>query len=79
MGMPLVQIDDRRGPYDNIQTCYIRGAEIIKDVNSGKFPPIIHAQAFCVDKAAKVPEKKVWPPKVNINLERSGYFLQKAL
>ena len=31
----------------------------IKDLNSGKFPPIIHAQAFCVDKTAKVPEKKV--------------------
>ena len=59
MGMPLVQIDDQRGPYENIQICYTRGAEVIKDLNSGKFPPIIHAQAFCVDKTAKVPEKKV--------------------
>ena len=59
MGMPLVQIDDQRGPYDNIQTYYMRGAEVIKDLNSGKFSPIMHAQAFCVDKAAKVPEEKV--------------------
>ena len=59
MGMPLVQIDDQRGPYENIQICYTRGAEVIKDLNSGKFPPIIHAQAFCVDKTAKVPEEKV--------------------
>ena len=59
MGMPLVQIDDQRGPYKDIQTCYTRGAEVIKDLNSGKFPPIIHAQAFCVDKTAKVPEEKV--------------------
>ena len=58
MGMPLVQIDDRRGPYENIQICYTRGAEVIKDLH-GKFPPIIHAQAFCVDKTAKVAEKKV--------------------
>ena len=59
MGMPLVQIDDQRGPYDNIQTYYTRGAEVIKDLNSGKISPIMHAQAFCVDKAAKVPEEKV--------------------
>ena len=50
MGIPLVQIDDQRGPYENIQTCYIRCAEVIKDLNSGKFP-IILAQAFCVDKS----------------------------
>ena len=31
MGMPLVQIDDQRGPYENIQTCYTRGAEVIKE------------------------------------------------
>ena len=58
MGMPMVQIDDQRGPYKDIQTCYSRGAEVIKNIN-GKFPPIIQFQAFCVDKAAKVPEKKV--------------------
>ena len=49
MGMPLVQIDDQRGPYENIQICYTRGAEVIKDLNSGKFPPIIHTQALCLD------------------------------
>jgi hypothetical protein len=50
MGMPMIQIDDKRGPYVDLNECYTRGAIIIKDItSSGRFPPIISAQAFCID------------------------------
>ena len=51
LGMPgLVQLDDKRGPYPEIGQCYFRGGEMIKDiVSSGKFLPIVHTQALCLD------------------------------
>ena len=71
----LVQIDDQRGPYPDIAQCYHRGSVMIRDVVSpvGKFPPVVHAQALCIDKdhtkkkpsvidkpkKSKVPEEKV--------------------
>ena len=51
LGMPgLIQLDDQRGPYPEIGQCYHRGSVMIKDiVSSGKFPPIVHTQALCLD------------------------------
>jgi|TARA_R100001086_G_scaffold106599_1_gene53656 hypothetical protein len=50
LGMPMVQLDDKRGPYPNLEICYHRGAVMIKDVfMAGKFPPIIQYQVLCVD------------------------------
>ena len=51
LGLPgLIQLDDQRGPYTEIGQCYHRGSVMIKDiVGSGKFPPIIHTQALCLD------------------------------
>jgi hypothetical protein len=50
LGMPMVQLDDKRGPYPNLEICYHRGAVMIKDVvMAGKFPPIIQFQVLCVD------------------------------
>ena len=51
LGMPgLIQLDDQRGPYPEIGQCYVRGSAMIKDiVGSGKFPPIVHTQALCLD------------------------------
>ena len=46
----LIQLDDQRGLYSEIGQCYHRGSVMIKDiVDSGKFPPIIHTQALCLD------------------------------
>ena len=46
----MVQLDDKRGPYPNLEICYHRGAVMIKDVvMAGKFPPIIQYQVLCVD------------------------------
>ena len=75
LGMPgLIQLDDQRGPYGDIGQCYVRGSVMIRDVvaSGGKFSPVIHAQALCIDKdhtkkkpssskpqKPKVPEKKV--------------------
>ena len=59
MGLPMVQIDDQRGPYPHLPQCYQRGSVMINDViTSGKFPPVIHAQALCIDS-----EKKEVPGK----------------
>ena len=76
----LVQLDDQRGPYPEITQCYHRGSVMIKDIvsSASKFPPIVHAQALCIDKdhtkkkpsaiekpkKPEVPEDNVWPPKV---------------
>ena len=51
MGLPgLIQLDDKRGPYSSVNDCYIRGSIMIKEiVSSGKFPPILHTQALCLD------------------------------
>ena len=51
LGIPgLIQLDDKRGPYSDIGQCYHRGSVMIKDiVSSGKFPPIVHTQALCLD------------------------------
>ena len=51
LGLPgLVQLDDQRGPYPEIGQCYLRGSVMTKEiVGSGKFPPIIHTQALCLD------------------------------
>ena len=51
LGLPgLIQLDDQRGPYTEIGQCYHRGSVMIKDiVGSGKFPPIVHTQALCLD------------------------------
>ena len=62
LGLPgLVQIDDQRGPYPEIGQCYQRGSVMIKDiVSSGKFPPIVHTQALCLDtKNIKKPSSKI--------------------
>ena len=58
LGMPMVQIDDKRGPYPNLEICYHRGAVMIKDVvTAGKFPPIVQFQALCVDNRRRPMEK----------------------
>jgi len=57
LGMPMVQIDDKRGPYPNLEICYHRGAEMIKDVTAGKFPPIVQFQVLCVDNRRRPMEK----------------------
>ena len=51
MGMPgLIQLDDNRGPYSDINQCYVRGSIMIKDVvSTNKFPPIVNTQALCLD------------------------------
>ena len=51
LGLPdLIQLDNQRGPYTEIGQCYHRGSAMIKDiVGSGKFPPIVHTQALCLD------------------------------
>ena len=51
LGLPgLIQLDDQRGPYPEIGQCYLRGSVMIKDIiSSGKFPPIVHTQALCLD------------------------------
>ena len=56
----LIQLDDQRGPYSDISQCYHRGSVMIKDiVSSGKFPPIVHTQALCLDtKNIKKPSTK---------------------
>jgi hypothetical protein len=68
MGMPMIQIDDKRGPYVDLNECYTRGAIIIKDItSSGRFPPIIQAQAFCIDtERSRKPsvEKQKTPEKI---------------
>ena len=64
-GLPvLVQLYDKRGPYPVVQQCYIRGSEMIKDiVSSGKFPPIIHTQALCIN-AKNIKDEPKKPKKV---------------
>ena len=58
LGMPMVQIDDKRGPYPNLEICYHRGAVMIKDVvTAGKFPPIVQFQVLCVDNRRPPMEK----------------------
>jgi hypothetical protein len=62
LGLPgMIQLDDRWGPYKDIMVCYKRGADMITEIaSSGKFPPIVQAQALCVDlKNFKKPEKAV--------------------
>ena len=54
-----LELQKERGEVVSIEETEKSWTEVIKDLNSGKFPPIIHAQAFCVDKTAQVPEKKV--------------------
>ena len=48
----LVQNSDQRGPYPEIRQCYHRGSVMIRDIvcSASKFPPIVHAQALCIDK-----------------------------
>ena len=63
--------------------CFARGAEMIRDVSQRL--PVVNATTVCVDvkdKQVPKPEKgkgkpqlkpeKNGPPKVNVNLERSG-------
>lgn len=58
LGMPMIQIDDRRGPYPNLEQCYVRGSELVKDVVvGGKFPPIVQFQVLCVDGRVRPLEK----------------------
>jgi phage terminase Nu1 subunit (DNA packaging protein) len=54
-----LELQKERGEVVSIEETEKSWTEVIKDLNSGKFPPIIHAQAFCVDKTAKVPEDNV--------------------
>ena len=54
-----LELQKERGEVVSIEETEKSWTEVIKDLNSGKFPPKIHAQAFCVDKTAKVPEEKV--------------------
>jgi len=58
LGMPMIQIDDQRGPYPNLEQCYHRGSAMIKDVViGGKFPPIVQFQVLCVDNRRRPIEK----------------------
>jgi hypothetical protein len=61
LGLPgMIQLDDKWGPYNDITVCYQRGSAMIKEViSSGKFPPVVQAQALCVDmKNLKKPDKQ---------------------
>ena len=67
LGMPgLIQLDDKRGPYSSVSECYMRGSVMIKEVvSSGKFPPILHTQALCLDtNNIKEPKEESKPKKV---------------
>jgi len=58
MGMPMIQMDDQRGPYPSLEICYNRGAMMIKEIIlSGKFPPIMQFQVLCVDNRRRPIEK----------------------
>ena len=75
LGLPgLVQLDDQRGPYPEIGQCYVRGSAMIKDiVGSGKFPPIVHTQALCLDaNNIKKPSKKPSKEPSQIKPDKSG-------
>ena len=62
----LIQLDDKRGPYSSVSECYMRGSVMIKEVvSSGKFPPILHTQALCLDtNNIKEPKEESKPKKV---------------
>ena len=80
LGLPgLIQLDDQRGPYPEIGQCYHRGSVMIKDiVGSGKFPPIIHTQALCLDAnnikkpSGKTKEKSKPEPKAGSAIYKRG-------
>jgi hypothetical protein len=56
-----MQMEDEKGPYENIMQCYYRGAEMIKTL-SDKLP-IVHSHTICVDlkELMKEGNKKVKP------------------
>lgn len=58
LGMPMIQIDDQRGPYSDISQCYHRGSVMLKQIIAeGKFPPIVQFQVLCVDNRRRPIEK----------------------
>jgi len=54
VGIAMVRIDDLCGPYADIQSCYQRSSEMIKDVvTDGHFPPLLQLQGFCFNHSHK--------------------------
>ena len=58
MGFPMVQINDTKGPYSDIPTCYLRGSEIIREsVTKGNLF-LISATALCIPEEQREEEKE---------------------
>ena len=58
LGMPMIQIDDQRGPYSDISQCYHRGSVMLKQIIAeGKFPPSGQFQVLCGDNRRRPIEK----------------------
>ena len=52
-----VQMEDERGPYSSTLQCYMRGAEMIKDVAVRM--PIVYASVICLNiEVLKTPKLK---------------------
>ena len=46
-----MRVDDRLGPYKTAEECYIRGAELVRDITV--LTPVVQASANCSPKSPK--------------------------